>query len=152
MYGFVTLARVFATVDNAFITAWRSQNAPMLAYVPGDASQTLSKLLREDVEVDALEAGEMDETQRLDILVTQQWLKTLAWQLQSSLDPSSRTKALELGQTSPAIARDSACVVEASKNLLDIVHTATSPALEAHGIGMVRPPNQVDSHSILTLS
>jgi hypothetical protein len=137
MYGFVTLARVFSTVDNAFITAWRSQNTPLLAHTPTNANLALRKLLKEDAEVNALEAGEMNEAQRLDILVTQQWLKTIAWQLQCSMDSSNRAHALESACGSRANTRDSICVIEASKSLLDIVHSASASSLEVHGIGMV---------------
>jgi hypothetical protein len=133
MYGFVTLARVFSSVDHSFITAWRNQQTPLLARVSGDTRQVLSRLLREDVGVDVVE---MNETQRLDVLVTQQWLKTLAWRLKCSVDECSQM-VIEGGDEGLKTCRESSCIITASKNLLHIVNTASSPSLEAHGIGMV---------------
>lgn len=136
MYGFVTLARVFSLVDSAFIAAWRTQNAPS-PLSAGDARRALTKLLNEEVQIDAVAAGEMNETQRLDILITQQWLKTLAWQLQSNLESSQGAHQLQGIKAMVLPKRDSTSVVKASKSLLDVVFTANGPSLEAHGIGMV---------------
>ncbi|KAL2204387.1 hypothetical protein CC79DRAFT_1360260 [Sarocladium strictum] len=140
MYGFVTLARVFSSVDHSFITAWRNQQTPLLARVSGDTRQVLSRLLREDVGVDVVE---MNETQRLDVLVTQQWLKTLAWRLKCSVDTCSQMSLPEVGSGCQKTCRESSCIITASKNLLHIVNTASSPSLEAHGIGMEQKVSDV---------
>lgn len=135
MYGFVTLARVFSSVDHSFITAWRNQQTPLLARVSSDTRQVLTRLLKDDVGVDVVE---MNETQRLDVLVTQQWLKTLAWRLKCSVDSCSQMAVLNGGDGGLEACRESSCIITASKNLLHIVNTASTPSLEAHGIGMVR--------------
>ncbi|KAJ6440571.1 GATA-type sexual development transcription factor NsdD [Purpureocillium lavendulum] len=74
IYGFVMLARVFKGIDSKFISAW------MLPAPTGDAhdqSGTPTALLNQEDLTNCLSIVEVDETQRLDVLVTQQWLRAL---------------------------------------------------------------------------
>lgn len=145
MYGFVTLARVFAAVDNSFVTAWRNQHNPGMEHGPGpgEVHLALQKLLRNDIQVGALPVGEINEIQRLDIMITQHWLKTLAWQLQSSQGATIGGAAAAQQETAASETSDSTCIVEVSKSLLDIIHTADTSSLESHGIGVEQKVSDV---------
>ncbi|CAM1501426.1 Fc.00g105880.m01.CDS01 [Cosmosporella sp. VM-42] len=114
-YGFVTLAKVFASVDEAFIAAWRDQ----------PSSGTVEGVL-----------SEIEETQRLDILITHYWLRVLVCQLQIEYSPHS----LPVSDGS-----DTRCVLDTSRSLLHLISTASSISLESHGIGMEQKVSDVAS-------
>jgi hypothetical protein len=78
--------------------------------------------------------SEIDETQRLDITVTQHWIRILACQMRmtSSLRLDS-SKTQYAGSLESYIQP----VLETSKSLLRLISTATPASLECHGLGMV---------------
>ena len=143
IYGFVHLVNIYKKIDETFITAWKTQIMP--ASIPtgsSHASQTLKTWLTEfQRDFDhprALAMLEMDETQRLDILVTQSWVRMLVWQLglrrgllrnESPTNPSVDLADIDI--------ISSRYPLRISQELLGVVSNAERGPLEAHGIGMV---------------
>lgn len=126
-YGFVTLAKVFAAVDGPLITAWKDQPPPGTADTSQKVNQSIARYLcRNDVE--GVPSSEMEETQRLDILVTQYWLRVLVCQLQMGRTPQPTATCQR--STTPY-------VLNTSRSLLHIISSANPQCLESHGIGMV---------------
>lgn len=125
-YGFVTLAKVFAAVDEPFIAAWREQPPSGTASTSEKASQSIARFLRHS-DVEGV-LSEIEETQRLDIVVTHYWLRVLVCQLQIGNSPQSVSISEE---------SNTRCVLDTSRSLLQLISTASSVSLESHGIGMV---------------
>lgn len=97
------------------------------------ANQSITRLLDHSTTGGVLSMSEIDETQRLDITVTQHWIRILACQMRmTSLRPdSSRT------QYAGSLESYIQPVLETSKSLLRLISTATPASLECHGLGMV---------------
>ncbi|KKO97504.1 hypothetical protein THAR02_10394 [Trichoderma harzianum] len=125
VFGFVTLAQVFTSVDESLITAWRHQPLPGAVDTSHKASQSAARFL---CHPDAAGVtSEIEETQRLDILITHYWLRVLVCQLRIG-----HTQQLIAGADT-TITR---CVLDTSRNLLQTISSASPKRLESHGIGM----------------
>ncbi|KAH7113106.1 fungal-specific transcription factor domain-containing protein [Dactylonectria estremocensis] len=133
-YGFVTLARVFAAVDGPLIVAWSDQPPPGTVGTAQKASQAIARFLRHN-DVEGV-TSEIEETQRLDILVTHYWLRILVCQLR-------------MGYTAQSIASTQRttwnCVLNTSRSLLQMISSASPKCLESHGIGMEQKVSDVAS-------
>lgn len=125
-YGFVTLARVFSAVDGPLMTAWREQPPTGTGPIPQKVSQSIVRYMRRN-DVEGI-PSDIEETQRVDILVTHHWLRVLVCQLQIGHTPQT---------VSTAERSTTHYVLDASRNLLQIILSATPQCLESHGIGMV---------------
>lgn len=123
----MTLAKVFAAVDGPLITAWKDQPPPGTTGTSQKVNQSIARYLCRN-NVEGVPSSEMEETQRLDILVTQYWLRVLVCQLQ-------------IGRTAQPIATcqrsTTPYVLDTSRSLLHIISSADPQCLESHGIGMV---------------
>lgn len=130
----MALAKVFSTVDEEFIDAWVDQAGTDHSNGPPGASRHMSKFLEPSCTAGTVSPSEIDEIQRLDIAVTQQWLRVLTCQLniRRSLRHSSST------DSRTTYASYSQYVAESARNLLHTITAASPKCLEAHGIGMVR--------------
>lgn len=136
-YGFVTLAKVFATVDEVFIAAWANQPVLGGVGIPQQTSQSIAKLLKHDDVSGVLSVSEIDETQRLDILATQHWLRILACRLQRELSPEpTLIKDKYEGFLQNDLTSNTRRVLDTSRSLLHVITSATPTSLEPHGIGM----------------
>ncbi|EGC41089.1 transcription activator [Histoplasma capsulatum var. duboisii H88] len=73
------------------------------------------------------------ETQQVDILVTQQWLRTAMWRLptQLPLDKSPPIQDIILPHVP----------IKAGKLAMEVVCAASQAAIDSHGIGMLTVPN-----------
>ncbi|KAG4268134.1 hypothetical protein FPRO04_12633 [Fusarium proliferatum] len=132
-YGFVTLARVFAAVDGSLITAWKDQQ-PSGTVISQNLNPSIASYLRRN-DVEGV-TSDIEETQRLDILITHFWLRVLVCQLQIRHTP----QAISTAQRSTIN-----CVLDTSRNLLQIILSATPQCLESHGIGMEQKVSDVAS-------
>ncbi|KAF4336688.1 amylase cluster transcriptional regulator [Fusarium beomiforme] len=134
VYGFVNLARVFAAVDEPLITAWRDQPSSGTIGIPQKTNQSIARYLRSD-DVEGV-PSDIEETQRLDILVTHSWLRVLVCQLQIGHTPmpilTSQRSITEY-------------VLDTSRSLLQIILSASPQCLESHGIGMEQKVSDVAS-------
>jgi hypothetical protein len=157
LYGFVHLVNIYKKIDETFITAWKTQILP--ASIPTGSlnrSQTLTTWLTEfQRDFDhprALAMLEMDETQRLDILVTQSWVRMLVWQLglRRGLlrDESPTDSTVELAEVAIMSSR---YPLRVSQELLHVISNGERGPLEAHGIGLVCP-STFQIHVIAALS
>ncbi|PNY29703.1 sucrose utilization protein SUC1, partial [Tolypocladium capitatum] len=137
IYGFVTLTKVFKTIDNEFISAWRQPPAGG-ARGSGQPCESMTKLLNQEDVIGSLSLSEIDETQRLDVLVTQQWLRVLVCQMQvRQFLPHVHADAMDSAASHYDNRRiHEQYVLDISKNLLGIISKANPVSLEAHGIGM----------------
>ncbi|UPK92496.1 hypothetical protein LCI18_003431 [Fusarium solani-melongenae] len=133
-YGFASLVKVFATIDEPFILARMNEQASGDIDLSPLANQSIARLLHHSTG-GVLSMSEIDETQRLDITVTQHWIRILACQMRmtSSLRPDS-SKTQHAGSLESCIQP----VLETSKSLLRLISTATPASLECHGLGMER--------------
>jgi len=131
IYGFVVLINVFRAADEEFITAWKGL-------------WHHKDMLRSAEDMDppgSLQSQELDETQRVDILVTQQWLRGLVWQMYISHNPSEEKNIWHStldGRLRARLGRRYPFGV--LRHLLGIISTAHRKPLESHGIGMVLQP------------
>ena len=120
--GFVSLANLFSAVDDSFVSAWRGSRRQSLCN-----EAWLTKTQRE-LDATARVIGNLTETQHLDISVTREWLHVLAWQMGVS-------NGLIWGQGEGDMRLD--YPIELAKKVVEITTSATSVALDSHGIGMV---------------
>lgn len=128
MYGFVTLAKVFKSVDNNFVALWK-----------GDSSSTITQL-PEDIGLYPVEVPELDETQHMDIMVTRQWLRVLSWQIQHRHYQGPNKTISQGFSENPCCRKDhlhSHYPFTVAKGMLAIVLGAKQELLESHGIGIV---------------
>ncbi|KAH6970220.1 fungal-specific transcription factor domain-containing protein [Fusarium avenaceum] len=132
-YGFVTLARVFSAVDGPLMTAWRQQPPTGTGAIPQKVSQSIVRYMRRN-DVEGI-PSDIEETQRVDILVTHHWLRVLVCQLQIG-----HTHTISTAERSTTH-----YVLDASRNLLQIILSATPQCLESHGIGMEQKISDVAS-------
>jgi hypothetical protein len=140
IYGFVTLVKVFRAVDEAFLSAWGADQPDARDYSDesAPASMTTQLLNYSEDGPGALSMAEVDETQRLDILVTREWLRTLVWRLR--LQHGARLRSRSGSENQPLFQQDADAhhPFQISRHVLEIISTSQRLSLEAHGIGMVR--------------
>jgi hypothetical protein len=150
IYGFTTLAKLFASIDDSFVTAWSLQISDGREASPFWSSSSLAsttasgnntnkagsdakqqrRLRMAGGGMDLLLMSEIEETQRVDIMVTENWLRMLEYQL----GRGSKASAINL-----------------CKSVAQIVSSAPRHVLHSHGIGMVRGPLRL-SRAILRWS
>ncbi|KAM0287730.1 hypothetical protein ACHAQH_000261 [Verticillium albo-atrum] len=114
--GFVKLARLFNTIDTDFVYSWSE------GYLKG-SNDSVSRLLDPDQFSAMSVASVIDETQRVDVAVTQCWLRTLVCQLQVRSNESHGVGA-------------ATSVRAAARSLLHCFGAARLETLGSHGIGM----------------
>ncbi|UNI17900.1 hypothetical protein JDV02_004208 [Purpureocillium takamizusanense] len=134
VYGFLALAKVFRNIDNTFIKAWGEASSTSRACDPGIA---MKKILDQEDLMGYLSMSEVNETQRLDVLITQQWLRVLVCNMKlrrSVLGAKHSTQQL-IGAGHGVF--EPQYVLDTCRSLLRIVSKANPLSLEAHGIGMV---------------
>jgi len=141
IYGFVMLARVFKSIHSKFISAWM---LPAPCENADDRDPTSTTLIDQEDLTNCLSVVEMDETQQLDVLITHQWLRALLCQLhiRRLRVTACTTEHITESHGAESISRNSIQlrILDACKNLLQIVSRANMWSLEAHGIGMVYTP------------
>lgn len=141
VYGFVTLVKVFQTVDEEFITAWKglsSSSASSLLDIPKSNYENATQSAEDLGPPGSLQSHELDETQRVDIMVTQQWLRVLIWQMHVSQGTANHQTFLSWAPAGRNRVRPTRTYpFDVSHGLLGLISTADRRSLESHGIGMV---------------
>lgn len=133
VYGFVVLVNVFKTIDEEFVTTWKAlPSSVVTSHLAVQKSNDQNE--GQSVEVfgnsGPLQSQELDETQRIDIMVTQHWICTLMWQMHVNQDAANlQTFRVRSTTRYP---------FDVSHDLLALVSAADRQSLECHGIGMVR--------------
>ncbi|KAI8713687.1 Zn(2)-C6 fungal-type domain-containing protein [Fusarium sp. LHS14.1] len=111
--GFITLARLFARIDTDFVSWWSEQS-------PRGAND---KLLNPEHFSAISHTSVVDETQRVDVAVTQCWLRTLVCQLRGRFTQTHGTDEV-------------ISLSAAARSLLLCFNATRLDSLESHGIGM----------------
>ncbi|KAL1583053.1 hypothetical protein WHR41_08460 [Cladosporium halotolerans] len=119
--GFVNLANLFSAVDDSFVSAWRGSRRQSLC------NEAWLTKTQQQLDATARVMTNLTETQHLDISVTREWLHVLAWQMGVS-------NGLIWGQGEGGMRLD--YPIELAKKVVEITSSATSAALDSHGIGM----------------
>lgn len=120
--GFVNLANLFSAVDDSFVSAWRGSRRQSLC------NEAWLTKTQQELDATARVMTNLTETQHLDISITREWLHVLAWQMGVS-------NGLIWGQGEGGMRLD--YPIELAKKVVEITSSATSVALDSHGIGMV---------------
>ncbi|KAF2863324.1 hypothetical protein K470DRAFT_298015 [Piedraia hortae CBS 480.64] len=120
--GFISLVRLFKPFDETFVGVWNKAKT-------GCTTQWLAQLQQQLS--DALPAYlRSTENQAVDLRCTQQWLRTMVWQL-----------SISLGFLSSAAAENSLSFnfpLEVSGDLVAAASQFSQQAMEVHGIGLVQ--------------
>lgn len=131
IYGFVSLVNLFKSVDDKFLSLWKGGRAS-----PGDSKHSWRRTFTAVLSDQTINSAcEIVEIQRLDIMVTQQWLHLLAWQMQTRKQYSELTNGIEAQKDALVANRTFPFIT--SRDTLQIVTKANRRSLESHGIGMV---------------
>ncbi len=119
--GFRYMINLFRPFDDTFIGLWNKArndcSTAWLAQLQQQLSDALPKRLHST------------ETQTADIVTSQQWLRTMVWQL-------SITNGY-LSSTSPNSSMTFKYPIEIAKDLMTDVSLLSQQALEVHGIGLI---------------
>lgn len=119
--GLELLVNLYKPFDDTFFSIWNKvrshANPTWLAQLQSQLSEALPPYL------------ECTEIQAVDLRVSQQWLRTMVWQL-----------CVSQGLVS-SVAADAAMTfkypIEISRDLLSLTHQFSQQAMEAHGVGLV---------------
>jgi hypothetical protein len=119
--GLELLINLYKPFDDTFFGLWNKvqshANPTWIAQLQSQLSEALPAYL------------ECTEAQAVDLRITQQWLRTMVWQL-----------CVSQGLVS-SVAADSAMTfkypIEISKDLLSMTHQFSQQAMEVHGVGLV---------------
>ena len=119
--GFIYLVNLFKPFDDTFIGLWNKTRTgcttEWLARMQNQLSEALPSYLQST------------ETQAVDLRVSQQWLKTMIWQLSIGHGYlSSNPLDISMSLSYP---------IEISRELVATMSTFSQPAMEVHGIGLV---------------
>lgn len=132
--GFISLIKLFISVDSSFVASWCSRS------IKSDSDAVL-RLLDPEAFSAMSSVTAIDETQRADIAATQCWLHTLAWQLRDHATPASGR-----GGTPAAPLR------KAARSLLFCFSDTRRDAIESHGVGMVSQLSKSHMRSLVRLT
>jgi hypothetical protein len=123
MYGFVNLIKLFCAVDTAFLKIWKGRSSEHIC------SNTWLDQVQRKLDTSTSDITEAVEGQKLDILISRQWLHLLAWQV-----------AVRYGIISPlsnGLIKDLHYPVQVARDVIQIASTVSQQSLDSHGIGMV---------------
>jgi hypothetical protein len=121
--GLSNIHRLFSLLDMNFVRVWNGALSSSSTEERFSELATLQRELRQPLQID-----DVSETQRADILVTQQWLRLTIWQaaLRLGLISSSAAEP-EFGYTYP---------LELAYALRDVLRTLSPASIQAHGLGI----------------
>lgn len=126
--GLDLLINLYKPFDDTFFSLWNKvrthANPTWIAQLQSQLSEALPAYL------------ECTEVQAVDLRITQQWLRTMVWQLSVSQGLVS-TVAAESGMTFKY-------PIEVSRDLLSLTHQFSQQAMEVHGVGLVSTAKSPD--------
>ena len=120
--GFVHLVKLYRPFDDMFIGLWNKSRSDCTTYYLARLQHELSNALPEYLDT--------TDSQAADLRVSQQWLRTMVWQLSISNG--------YLSSTSPDPSMTLIYPVEIAKDLISVTQSLAKGSLEVHGIGLVR--------------
>lgn len=119
--GFLHLVNLFRPFDDTFVGLWNKARVGCTTSWLARLQQQLSEALPEYLQV--------TESQVVDLQISQQWLRTMVWQLsisQGFLSSTAADQALTFQYP-----------IEITRDLGRMASQFTHPAMEVHGIGLV---------------
>ncbi|KAF3031305.1 hypothetical protein E8E12_001287 [Didymella heteroderae] len=118
--GLELMINLYKTIDNTFVNLWNRVhnhvNPQWIAQLQTQLSEAVPAYL------------ECTEAQAVEIRVTQQWLRAMAWQLcvnQGALSSVSQDTSMTFKFP-----------IQISRDLLTMTHQFSQPAMEVHGVGL----------------
>ena len=121
LFGFVSLVDVFRTIDTTFLSLWAGSSSLSKEWL-------VAALRRLEPASDAVLAEAL-EKHRLDICVSQQWLRLLLWKL------CTRQGLLTLGSANGPFSLQ--FPIRLAADMVKTMAKVSQTSLDAHGIGMV---------------
>lgn len=120
--GFIHLVRLFQPFDDTFLSIWNKTRAGVTTDWLVDLQQQLNHCL--PIYLNSTEA------QAVDLRVSQQWLKSMVWQLsitQGFLSSHAADQSMAFDYP-----------VQLAKDMMSNTSGFSNAAMEVHGIGLVR--------------
>jgi hypothetical protein len=122
LHGFIHLVNLFRPFDETFVALWNKTRT--------DCSPAYLAALQKQL-TDALPTYlNSTENQAADLRTSQQWLRTMVWQL------SIQNGCLSSGSDDPSMTFQ--YPVEISRDLVSMTSQFSHASMEVHGIGLVR--------------
>ena len=119
--GFIYLVHLYRPFDEIFVSLWNKStldcSTGQLAHLQHQLEQALPVELK------------TTETQAADLRTSQQWLRTMVWQL-------SISKGF-LSSASPNTSMTFRYPIEIAKDLVSVTNRLSQHSMEVHGIGLV---------------
>lgn len=119
--GFVYLVNLYRPFDDTFIGLWNKSRNDCSTFWLAQLQQQLTEALPAVLQT--------TESQAADLRTSQQWLRTMVWQL-------SITNGF-LSSTSPDSSMTFRFPIEIAKDLVAVTGQFPKQAMEVHGIGLV---------------
>lgn len=120
-YGFVNLISVFEKIPSSFYD-WNASAAGSL----GDSA--MINPIYQSVALSTPLLAEYNETQKVDLIVTRQWLQTRLWKVVSDQVDSTCHQGAVVPLDLP---------ITAGKSVMALMSTVAQKSADAHGIGIV---------------
>lgn len=121
-YGFINLISIFEKLT-VNLYDWVSAGG-----MDGSSEMPPTSAIQSSL-CNAISVDGVSEIQKVDILITQQWLQTVMWKL-------SMTRATQPGSRDEAVLPFHLPVL-VGKAVMNVIGAASQGAVDAHGIGMV---------------
>lgn len=121
--GFLHMINLFRALDDTFIGLWNKARSDCSTSWLANLQQQLSDALPPNLN--------STESQAADLRISQQWLRTMVWQL-------SITNGY-LSSTSPDSSMTFKYPIEIARDLARDISILSLQSMEVHGIGLVRP-------------
>jgi hypothetical protein len=124
--GFQCIFKLFALLDNRFIEVWDGEySTTQHSFI-----ETIEVLSKQSIASrEFLESQNVSNAQKVNVLVSQQWLRFIFWQV------ALRQGVLSSNATNPALSYT--FPVELAKSLCEILHDVPVNAVLVHGIDIV---------------
>ncbi len=130
--GFIYLVNLYRPFNDTFIGLWNRSRTDCSPF-------TLARLQHQLT--DALPAFlNTTESQAADLRTSQQWLRTMVWQLSIANG--------FLSSTSPDTSMTFRFPIEIARNLVAVTGQFSKQSMEIHGIGLVRIPPKSRTHLV----
>lgn len=120
MSGFNFMVDLWSQIDSDFLSMWNDKRYPITPEWMGRLHDKVCTALPKVLNI--------TEVQEADILISQQWLRTILWQLSTS--------RMLLSSNSPNAALRFSFPIQISQDLLSVTNRISKEALEVHGIGV----------------
>ena len=120
--GFVYLINLFRPFDDTFVGLWNKTRTDCSTYYLAQLQRELSDALPTYLNT--------TESQAADLRVSQQWLRTVVWQLSIANG--------FLSSSAPDSSMTFRYPIDIAKDLVTVARQFSKEAMEVHGIGLVR--------------